>query len=174
MTISKTILGYTLALRRTVSEVVQTIPEKHWETIPSGWSNNARWHVGHLIITPQRLTYGQLKQPVAVSQEYQKWFARGSSPAAWADDVLPEMVHLLDEMITSTEALFESMTSRWDDPYSQPMVTSSGAILHTPGEALTFNTAHDGIHLGCLYGLRHALSAEAPQSNQDRRKSAMR
>ncbi len=174
MTISKTILGYTLALRRTVSEVAQTIPPQQWESVPSGWSNNARWHMGHLIITPQRLTYGQFQEPVAVPEEYQKWFARGSSPASWGDDVLPEMGSLLDEMISSIEPLFESMTGRWNEPYSQPMVTSSGAILHTPGEALTFNTAHDGIHLGYLYGLRHALSAEDAQSNQDRRKSATR
>ena len=160
MTISKTLLGYTLALRRTISQVIHTLPQQHWDSIPPGWTNNARWHIGHLIITPQRLTFRQLQEPLQVSEEYQRWFARGSSPLSWGNDSVPEMDFLLSEMITSTENLFKAMIPRWDEPYAEPMTTSSGGVLHTPGEALTFNLAHDGIHLGYIYGLRHALSAQ--------------
>ena len=173
MTTPNTILGYSLALRKTVSQVIQTIPPEKWDVIPKGWSNNARWHVGHLIITPQRLTHKQLHEPVAVSENYHKWFARDSSPDSWNGDKVPAMEFLLEELLPSTEALFESMIGRWTEQYSQPMHTSSGAILNTPGEALTFNIAHDGIHLGYIYALRHSLSSENSKDIQDPRKSAM-
>ena len=96
-----------------------------------------------------------------MSEDYHKWFARESTPLSWGEDNVPEMDFLLDEMITSTEALFQSMTRRWDETFAQPMTTSSGGVLHTPGEALTFNLAHDGIHLGYIFSLRHAFSGKA-------------
>jgi hypothetical protein len=127
------------------------------DEMPPTWKNNARWHAGHLVVTPRLLTFGMTGEPLGVDENYRKWFGKGSSPAEWGGDAVPSFEQLCGELTSGTSALFAAMAERQDAPFAKPYTTSMGAVLNTPAEALNFSLAHDGIHIGLLIALKRAL-----------------
>ncbi|MDK2971634.1 MAG: hypothetical protein PWP23_1389 [Candidatus Sumerlaeota bacterium] len=152
-----TVKEQTLLLRRMIGNIAAEHAERA-DHIPPTWKNNLRWHVGHLVTTPRLLVFGLLGEPLGMSEDYRHWFAKGSSPAAWEDDVIPPLDQLIEEMTAGTEAVFEAVAGRENTRFAQPYTTSLGAVLSTPAEALMFSQAHDGIHLGLVLALRRALA----------------
>jgi hypothetical protein len=152
-----TLIAQTLGVRTMTAALLEGIPAEKAEVVPSGWKNNARWHAGHLVVTPRLLTFGLLGEPLGVPDEYRKWFAKGSAPEAWGGEKLPDYAQLVHEVEECSEQLFDAMKGRWNEPYRQPYVTSVGVKLCTPAEGLNFSLCHDGIHLGLLLALKRAL-----------------
>ena len=140
-------------------KVLKSIPLEQAETIPPTWHNNARWHAGHLIITPALVTHGVAKEPLGVPEEFRTWFGKGSSPAGWGNDSIPSYQDLCDDIVPSSGRLFESLRQRLDDPFLEPYTTSVGVVLHTPAQALNFSLTHDGMHFGMLLALKRSLDA---------------
>ncbi len=149
----------TLGLRAMIGKLLSEIPAEKADLLPPTWKSNARWQVGHLVVTPQLLTYGISGAPLAVPAEYRTWFGKGSSPADWTGQPIPEFGAMIGEMAPLTEKVFADFKARWDEPFAKPYTTSVGVVLNTPGEALNFSLAHDGIHTGLILALRRALAA---------------
>jgi hypothetical protein len=153
-----TLIDQTLGLRQTIVKLLKSIPIEHADTIPPTWHNNARWHAGHLLITPCMITYGIMKEPLPLPAEYRQWFAKGSSPAGWENpEAMPGFIDLVDDIVPSAGRLFDDLKPRLEEPFIEPYATSAGPVLRTPAEALNFSLAHDGIHLGMLMALVRAL-----------------
>lgn len=147
-----------MAVRQTIVKVFKSIPTEDADTIPPTWANNARWHAGHLLVTPCLLTHGLLKEPLTVPEEYRAWFGKGSSPANWGDgDAIPSYADLVDDLIPLSGRLIESFKDRADQAFIEPYTTSIGIILKNPADSLNMSLAHDGIHLGMLLAMRRAL-----------------
>ena len=152
------LIDQTLAARQTVVRILKSIKTEQADTIPPTWKNNARWHAGHLILTPALITFGILREPLPVPDEYRKWFAKGTSPAEWdSGDPIPEYEDLCDDVVPSAGRLFDLIKPHLTQPFLEPYTTSAGVILHSPEEALNFSLFHDGIHLGMLLALKRAL-----------------
>ena len=161
----ETLLDQTLATRQTIVKVLKSIPVEQADTIPPTWNNNARWHAGHLLITPCLLSHGLLKEDLTVPEDYRKWFAKGTGPADWSgDDAIPTYADLVDEIVPLAGRLIESFKDRLNEPFLEPYTTSVGIILRTPGEAFNMSLMHDGIHLGMLLALRRALQQAPAQA----------
>ena len=129
----------------------------HADRIPAGWNNNLRWHIGHLVVTPQRLTYGVMGEAVRVPEAYNGWFMKGTGPRDWGNAPVPPLEQLIEEMTAESEKLFADMEPRLRLPYKQPYETSVGIVLHNPADSLLMSYMHDGIHLGMLLALGRAL-----------------
>ncbi|MEO8376707.1 MAG: DinB family protein [Candidatus Sumerlaeota bacterium] len=127
------------------------------DRIPSGWNNNLRWHVGHLVIVPRRLTSMQFGEPLMMPEDYNKWFGRDSSPRSWGNDPVPLLEQLTAELISAMDAVFADMERRLLQPYPKPMVTVTGFTLKNPADALMMNVIHDGIHWGMMLSMARAL-----------------
>jgi hypothetical protein len=149
----------TLGLRAMTEKLLREIPAAKADLLPPTWKNSARWHAGHLVVTPQMLTHGVSGEPLGVPAEYRTWFGKGSSPAEWTGQPVPGFDALVGNLVPATEQLFARFQPRWDEPFANPYTTSLGVVLRTPGEALNFSLAHDGIHLGLILALRRALAA---------------
>jgi len=157
MTPTETLIDQTLSVRQMLVKLFKSIPLEQADTMPPTWKNNARWHAGHLIVTPSMITYGVMREPLNVPEEYRTWFAKGSSPAGWGNDAVPSYQDLCDDLVPSSGRLFEALKHRFDEPFLEPYTTSVGVVLHTPAQALNFSLFHDGIHLGMLMALKRAL-----------------
>lgn len=156
----ETLLDQTLSVRQMIVKVLKSIPVEQADTIPPTWHNNARWHAGHLLVTPCLLTHGLLKEDLTVPAVYRQWFAKESSPAAWTEaDAIPTYADLVDEIIPLGGRLIESFKDRLNEPFLEPYTTSVGIVLKNPADAFTMSLMHDGIHLGMLLALRRALQA---------------
>lgn len=147
----------TLKTREMMVKLLKGIGAERADTMPPTWRNNARWHAGHLVITPRLLTFELTKEPLGVSENYRKWFAKGSSPKDWELDTIPSYAELVESIVPTSETLFEAFRERFDSAFPQSYTTSVGVVLKTPCEALNFILAHDGIHLGLLLALRRGL-----------------
>jgi len=158
------LIDQTLTMRQTIVKLLKSIPVEYADTIPPTWHNNARWHAGHLVVTPFLVTYGILKEPLPVPEDYRKWFAKGSSPANWTDadlQAMPQFSDLVDEIVPQMGKLFDAWRERGvDQPFLEPYPTSAGVVLHSPAESLSFSLAHDAIHLGMILALKRALQIE--------------
>lgn len=153
-----TLTDQTLGTRQAIVKLLKTVDIEQADTVPPTWHNSARWHAGHLLVTPCLLTYGIMKQPLPVPEEYKSWFAKGTSPANWSEaDSIPSYVDLVDELVPLMGRLFDDLRDRLNEPYIEPYTTSVGVVLKTPAEALNFSMMHDGIHLGMILALKRAL-----------------
>ena len=154
----ETIIDQTLATRQVIVKLLKSIPVEQGDVIPPTWHNNARWHAGHLIVTPCLLSYGILKEPLSVPEEYRDWFGKGSSPAGWGDvSTMPGLEELADDIIPVSGKLFDALKDRIDQPFLQPYETSIGIVLKDLGDSMAMSAIHDGIHLGMLMALKRAL-----------------
>jgi len=133
--------------------------EERADVIPPGWRNNLRWHAGHLAAVPRSLTRGLLGRPLGVSDESVQWFRKGSSPAEWGAAPIPTLSELVRDLVDVIPELFDEFEGREGEPYERPYTTSTGIVLASPADALTFSFAHDGIHLGWIIALKRDLRA---------------
>lgn len=157
MTNPDKLLQFTTSLRAALANRLRDVPADKFDAVPVGWNSTLRWQVGHLVVTPRRLTFLLLGEPLGLPEDYNRWFAKDSSPAKWGSDPVPSATQLLDLMESDIRVVFEQLRPRWDEPFANPYTTSSGAVLSTPGEALCFSLVHDGIHLGLVRGTLRAL-----------------
>ncbi len=153
----ETLIDQSLGTRQVIVKLLKSIPIEQTDTIPPTWHNNARWHAGHLLVTPCLLTYGILKEPLPVPDEFRKWFAKGTDPTQWGEDPVPVYNDLVDDIVPLSGRLFDAMKDRGDEPFLEPYTTSVNIVLKTPAEALNFSMMHDGIHVGMLLALTRAL-----------------
>lgn len=156
---TNTLLGQTMVFRGTLTRFLQGIDAEQAEVMPPTWKNNARWHAGHLIVTPRLVTYGVMGKPLGVPEEYRKWFAKGTSPADWGSDDVPTYADLVADVLPSVERLFAELAESVDTPFEKAYTTSVGVVLATPAESLNFSLVHDGMHLGMLLALKRALNS---------------
>lgn len=154
-----TILDQTIGTRQLIVKFLKSVPTEQADIVPPTWKNNARWHAGHLLITPALLTNALLKKPLGVPEDYRRWFAKGTNPSAWGDDELPAYHDLVDEIVPLSGRLIEGVRNGAEEPFLEPYTTSVGIVLKSPAEAVNFSMMHDGIHLGMLLALKRALQA---------------
>jgi hypothetical protein len=133
--------------------------EERADVIPPGWRNNLRWHAGHLATVPRTLTRGLAGLPLGVSDELVRWFKKGSSPEEWGSAGVPSVAALTSDLVDVIPELFDEFEGREREPYERPYMTSTGVALACPADALAFNLAHDGIHLGWIIAIKRELKA---------------
>lgn len=121
---------------------------------PPGFANHALWNFGHLAVTTARLTYGLAGQEHGLDPGLVDDFGKGSSPAEWSREYAwADLRGLLGEQPAQiardlAEGRFASFR-RYE--------TSAGVVLESVEQALSFNTFHEGLHLGYVMAMRKHL-----------------
>lgn len=157
MSSTETIKTQNLQIRKVIARLALDHADRA-EDIPRGWRNNLRWHVGHLVLTPHRLTFGLLGEPLVIPEEYATWFGNGTSPEDWkGPGKVPPLDQLAAELTSTMGPIHELCTHRGDAVYTKPITTRAGITLTTPAEALSMSHLHDGMHLGMMMAMVKAL-----------------
>jgi len=119
--------------------------------IPSGFSNNLIWNIGHVIVAQQSLVYRLSGLDMYITQEMMDAYKPGSVPTGTTTaEEVATLKSLLLSLVTSTEAdlasgHFTSFTAR---------TTATGFQLASLEDALHFNNFHEGTHLGMMLNIR--------------------
>ncbi len=122
--------------------------------IPQGFNNNLMWNLGHVLVTQQILCYKMSGNPLNVSDEFVKSFAKGSLPSPNFDNAhLQQIKKDSQRLVDQLEADYNSGLFKKFDTYP----TSYGYELNSIEEAITFNNVHEGVHLGYLMALKRAV-----------------
>ena len=142
--------------RPLVLRLVDGLSHQDLLTIPTGFSNNILWNLGHLVVTQQLLHYGLSNLPLNVPDELVAQCRKGTSPAAWdTPPDLDEIKRLLIELPRQLEADLETGQFTTFRSY----MTSVGVELVDLKTALSFNQYHEGLHTGSILALRRAVRA---------------
>ena len=119
--------------------------------IPTGFSNNLIWNIGHVILAQQGLVYRLSGLPSYVSDSLVETYKNGSKPTGkTTKEEVDELRELLTAMIQKTKADFNQ------DKFINYIeyTTSTGFHLASAKEAQEFNNYHEALHLGFMMNIR--------------------
>lgn len=136
---------------------LESIPEEIADTMPAGFNNNIRWHVGHIFTVQEQLTFYFAKEPLNLPENFKEWFANKTKPADWkeAPPALETLKGLLAEQTFRIKQVFGG---RLDEKVPKPFILGDGIQLETIGELLNFTLYHEGVHLGFINALKRAIT----------------
>ncbi|MEM6515540.1 MAG: DinB family protein [Bacteroidota bacterium] len=122
--------------------------------IPKGFNNNIIWNIAHTITVQQSLVYKLSGLPPMVSEDLIMKFRRGSKPEGdMSQAEVDEIKGLLFSTIEKTKEDYDNKIFRHFHEYTVMTKNTITNIL----EAIEFNNYHEGIHLGYILALKHAL-----------------
>ena len=115
--------------------------------IPSGFSNNLIWNIGHIIVAQQSLIYRGANLPLYISDEMVNLYKPGTKPErTTTQEEANELKELLSSLVLKTESDFQKGIFT---TYNQ-RTTLTGFELASIKDAFEFNNYHEGIHLGIM------------------------
>tara|TARA_R110002094_G_scaffold123777_1_gene118334 strand:- start:207 stop:662 length:456 start_codon:yes stop_codon:yes gene_type:complete len=145
------ILAITKTSRNLISKFVQGYTLEQLNKVPVGFNNNIIWNVAHIIVTQQILVYKLSGLPMIVTDEMVEKYRKGTKTEHFASqDEVDQILALLTQTIDQTAKDIENKIFINFTEYP----TSTGYVLTSAQDAMTFNNFHEGIHLGVILGLR--------------------
>lgn len=139
------------ANRKVLFHYLETLSMPQLNTIPSGFSNNIIWNIGHIVVVQQLLVYNLSGLPMLVSSEMISRYKRGTAPngEVTTEDV-EELKKLLFLTLEQTQKDFEIGTFEKYMEYT----TMTGYRIPDAKAAMEFNNFHEGVHLGIIMQLK--------------------
>lgn len=120
-------------------------------TIPTGFSNNLIWNIGHIIVVQQSLVYKLSGLPMYVTNEMFEKYRNGSKPALTTTKTeVDDLKSLLMSLIQQTKTDFSNNKFVAFNEYT----TGTGFHLANIKDALEFNNYHEAMHLGFMINIR--------------------
>lgn len=141
-------------------ELIESVAEENWYTVPTGMSTHLAWQVGHLAVAQYGLMLfrqrGRAEGDIGLMPGWlRKQFGRGSHPQPWGPG-MPERSELLERLSAihqqsideCLQCSVENLREPCDIPYCV-YPTKLGALMLAP--------IHEGIHAGQIGLVRRSL-----------------
>lgn len=140
--------------RKIFYSFLKELPIETLIEIPGGFNNSIWWNIGHVMVTQQVLVYRLSGLPVELEDYWLDQFSKGTRPdGGEPGDRLEELKGLLFSTIEKTQSDLDAGLFREFDEY----MTTPKVPLRSAEDAMAFNCYHEGLHLGSILALRHAL-----------------
>ncbi len=139
--------------RKNIEKVVAGLSLEQLNTIPPGFNNNLLWNLGHVVVTQQALTNRLGGLPINLDADVVDQFKKGTKASHYTQEMLDfiksNLISLVDTLENDySEGKFKSF---------QEYPTSYGVTLTSIEDALSFNNAHEALHLGYMMALRRSV-----------------
>ena len=146
-----TSIEVTRTSRKMLSQFLKGYNLSQLNTIPEGHKNNLIWNIAHIVVVQQMLVYNLSGLPMKISDKLVQKYKKGTKPEQDAtQDEVDEIYNLLMETIDQTEV---DMNNNSFVNY-QEYPTSTGLVLKNVKDAMSFNSFHEGIHLGVILSIK--------------------
>lgn len=147
----KELLEVTKNNRNMVSRLIQGFTLEQLNKVPAGFNNNLIWNVAHIIVTQQLLVYKLAGLPVMISDELIDKYKKGTKAEQDASqEEVDEILSLLHKTIEQTEKDIDNNLFQNFSEYP----TSTGFVLKSNFDSMSFNNFHEGIHIGIIMAIR--------------------
>lgn len=134
-----------------VSKLIQGFTLEQLNKVPTGFKNNLIWNVAHMVVTQQVLVYKLAGLPVMVSEELIEKYKKGTQTDHQAtQEEVDEILSLLHKTIAQTEVDIENNLFQNFNEYP----TSTGFVLKSNRDSMSFNNFHEGLHIGVIMAIR--------------------
>ena len=140
--------------RRNHLSVIELLNNEQLNTIPAGFNNNLIWNLGHVLVTQQLLCYKLSGNRLRIDTNLVDKYRKGSQPEGPVSDA--EIEQLKEYMLQTVDQMESDYQAGWFQEY-QDYSTSYGVKLRSITDAMTFNLAHEAMHLGTMMALRRLL-----------------
>ena len=132
-----------------------SINEDQWDKQPKGQTNTVRWNIGHIFVTLEMIISGVDPEYNAVIYPYDKFFARGTSPADWKEDP-PSDKELIELLAAQEKRVTSYLEGRLDQEVTKDF-NIGPMSLKTLGDVLNFLVFHEGMHQGIVLTQRKLI-----------------
>lgn len=150
----KELIEVTKTNRRLLANILDNHTLEQLNTVPQGFSNNLIWNIAHVIVTQQLLVYKLSELPLMVDDKMVEAYRKGTKVER---NVTAEEVEKVKELLLTTiNQTGEDIETSIFEKY-QEYPTSTGFVLKSVKDAISFNNFHEGIHLGYILALRKSL-----------------
>lgn len=152
------IFDVTLKNRQSLERLLDAHSLEELNTVPAGFNNNIFWNIAHTIVVQQLLTYKLSGLTPTIPQELIPLYSNGTKPERDVTQMEVDQVKsLLFAPVEQTRAdykngVFKTFIER---------KLSTGNVITSVEEAITFNNYHEGTHLGYILALRRAINQYA-------------
>lgn len=123
-------------------------------TIPAGFKNHIAWNVAHVLVTQQLLHYKLSELNCLCPDDLIETHRKGTSPT----------VVFSEEEFEEVKELFEGLPDTLQEDYEAGIFenfaeypTSTGFVIHSIEDAISFNNFHEGIHYGIVRAIKKFL-----------------
>lgn len=140
--------------RLNVLKIIEGLSLTEINKIPTGFTGNIAWHIGHIVATQQGLIYRLSGNQVTLEQTFIDKYKKGTVPQAPIDQA--ELDFIKNEIVMQPERLVIDMEMDLFRNYT-PYPTSFGNTIHSFDEALSFVNVHEGMHIGYLMALKRVV-----------------
>ncbi|MGV3463853.1 MAG: DinB family protein [Heyndrickxia sp.] len=116
------------------------------EIIPSGFTNNIKWNVGHIFFIQEKFSFHFAGETMSISEEFSNLFCPGSKPEEGKENV-PTIMELKEMLSKQVERVEKNFQHRLNE--ISPIggyTTSKGLRLSSVEEFLSFCLYHEGMH----------------------------
>ncbi|MBL4605620.1 MAG: DinB family protein [Flavobacteriaceae bacterium] len=136
--------------REITSKRIDGLTLEQLHIIPDGFNNNIAWNVAHLVVTQQLLNYRMSGKDCLVSEELIEAYRKGTKPES----------QFTQEEFDEVLELFEGLPDTLEEDYNAGIFTeykeytsSTGFVLDSIENAISFNNFHEAMHLGVIMSL---------------------
>ncbi|MUG45726.1 DinB family protein [Paenibacillus woosongensis] len=136
-------------IRGQTVKMVQGLSEEQADIIPAKFRNNIRWNLGHIAFVQDAFAFQLNGRPSLISAQYRSFFANGTSPENWTEDV-PKLADIVEVLEQQPKQIASILAGNLDERVSKPYTTSSGFTLETVEAFLNFTLYHEGMHFSAI------------------------
>lgn len=141
-------------VRNTTTRVINSLSDEQFFKIPAGFDNHIAWNLGHIVVAQQSMIYRASGLPTITTSQHARMFKPGTSPAEWTEQ--PDVADIKALFIESSRKLGEDMAANKFETFF-PFETTTRFKINNLGEALSFNSFHEGLHLGTILSILNFL-----------------
>ena len=140
--------------RKNMVSLIGSYHEDQLNMIPKGYNNNLVWNFGHVIVSQQILCYKLSGLEPVIDHELIEQYRRGTKPGKPLDQ----------EQINELKTLAFTSVDNFREDYQNGIFKEFesyqslyGVLLTSFEDAMVFNNAHEGLHLGYMMAMRKHL-----------------
>ncbi|TCI85045.1 DinB family protein [Tenacibaculum sp. M341] len=136
--------------RNLVLKKIDGLTHEQLHKIPEGFKNNIAWNVAHLVVTQQLLHYKLSGLQCLVPDDLIEKYRKGTAPT---EEISAEDFEEVKELLAGLpDTLEEDYNEGIFKEYTE-YETSTGFVITSIDDAISFNNLHEGIHLGTIMDL---------------------
>lgn len=141
----------TLQNRKILKSFLKNYSLDQLNKVPTGFSNNLIWNIGHIVVVQQLLVYKLSALEPMVSKELISKYAKGTKPEQTVDQSqVNEIENLLFTTIEQTKTDFENNIFENYHEFKNEF----GFTIKSAAEAVAFNYFHEATHLGIMMSIK--------------------
>jgi uncharacterized damage-inducible protein DinB len=132
-------------------DLAQTCPEDKRDTIPAGFNNNVRWHLGHVLAGTDAVLHVFTDKEFMLPEAYRKSYSNGTKPADWNSET-PDW----DAIIANLRELPGKLRAKFEGKLDQEL-PENFAQAKTLDEMLLYMIGHINLHMGQIAAMIRIL-----------------